>query len=364
MKRREFVTASAILALLSGSSARAAPAAQNTRRTTPAKPAGKKAAPAERPPAIILPDEPPPQWTDYELRTTIALKNADGGARLWLPLAQYRDTAWERSFGHRWEGNYRMASIYREPVVDMEVFYAEWPEDVVEPKLEIVSRVATQNRQFDITRRGAAAERTEILRHCLRPTARVSIDGIMRQTALRAVGRIKDPLAQAKALYDWVVENTSYDPRTQGAGYTPIASLLEDGHLTGRSIEISLLFVGLCRAVGIPARPVFGLRVDRSRLFASLGVSGESNPPHCRAEFYSPAYGWVPVDPSDVRRAILTESLSRDDPRLTSLKKLLFGFWEMNWIGFNTAQDVFPQGSSGGPLPCLTGPIVETHAGR
>jgi hypothetical protein len=36
----------------------------------------------------------------------------------------------------------------------------------------------------------------------------------------------------------------------------------------------------------------------------------------------------------------------------------------MNWIGFNTAQDVFPQGSSGGPLPCLTGPIVETHAGR
>jgi transglutaminase-like putative cysteine protease len=28
---------------------------------------------------------------------------------------------------------------------------------------------------------------------------------------------------------------------------------------------------------------------------------------HCRAEFYSAGYGWVPVDPADVRKVVLEE---------------------------------------------------------
>jgi transglutaminase-like putative cysteine protease len=375
LKRREFVTVSAILALLTtGSSTPAALAAAKT-TTKPVRPAAKKPTAAKKPaaakskgtpyPAIRLPEEPPPQWKHYALRTTIALKNTDGKARLWLPLMQYRDTAWERSFGHRWQGNYATAGVYRDPVADMEVFYAEWPEDAAEPKLEIVSPFAVQNRQFDITRRGEIAERTEILRHCLQPATQMPIDGIVRRTAEQAIGRIKDPLAQAKAIYDWVVENTVYDPQAQNFGHTNIARLLEDGRPAGRSVEISLLFVGLCRAIGIPARPVFGLRMDRSRLFASLGVRSELNASrHCRAEFYSPGYGWVPVNPSDIRQAILDEGLSPHDPHLTALKKLLFGFWEMNWIAFNTAQDVRLQESAGGPLPFLVGPVIETRAGR
>ncbi|MDR2614637.1 MAG: transglutaminase-like domain-containing protein, partial [Candidatus Accumulibacter sp.] len=308
MKRREFVTASAILALLAGSSVEAAPAAKTARpaRKAPARSTAKKPAAAQPAPrnVISLPDEPPPQWTRYELRTTITLKDTDGKARLWLPLAQYRDTAWQRSFGHRWQGNYETAGLYRDPVVDMEVFYADWPEGAVEPKLEIVSSFATQDRRFDITHRGEIAERSEILRRALQPTALTPIDGLVRLTAERAVGRIKDPLAQAKAIYDWVVENTVYEPQAPNPGPTNLARLLESERPTGGDVEISFLFVGLCRAIGIPARPVFGLRVDRSLLFPCLGASGELKASrHCRAEFYSPGYGWVPVDPSDVRQA-------------------------------------------------------------
>ena len=187
----------------------------------------------------------------------------------------------------------------------------------------------------------------------------------MRRTAERAIGRVKDPLAQGKAIYDWVVENTRYDPQARLSSTGNIARFLEDGQLTGRSLEISLLFVGLCRSVGIPARPVFGLRIDRSRLFASLGAEGELNAAqHCRAELYSPGYGWVPVDPSDVRRAAQSENLSHADPKLNVLKKLLFGFWEMNWVGFNAAQDIILQGGDGKPLPFLTSPVVETPGGR
>ncbi len=321
----------------------------------------------EAPPrnAISLPDEPLAQWRNYDIHSTIVLNNPQGKARIWLPLVQYRDTPWERSLGHHWQGNFETAGIYRDPVADMEVFYADWPEGITEPRMEIVSHIATQDRHFDITRRGAMAERTEILRRSLQATELVPNDGIMRRTAERAIGRVKDPLAQGKAIYDWVVENTIYDPGMKSGGHTHIGRLLESGNLTGRSAEISLLFVGLCRAVGIPARPVFGLRMDGSRLFSSLGASGDlSAAQHCRAEFYSPGYGWVPVNPSDVRKAILSEGLNQSDPKLTVLKKLLFGFWEMNWVSFNAAQDVELRGSSGNLLPFLINPVLETRDGR
>ena len=387
LKRRNFLAASAVLTLLAGTPAYAAKKQSSKKEKVAAKPtknsSSKSAATKPESPlnqaveseempqteaprnAISLPDEPLAQWRSYDIRTTIALKNSSGKARVWLPLVQYRDTPWERSLGHHWQGNFETAGIYRDPVADMEVFYADWSDGVTDPKLEIVSQIATQDRHFDITRRNAIAERGEILRRCLQSTEWMPTDGIVRRTAERAIGRIKDPLAQGKAIYDWVVENTTYDPQMKNVGHAHIGRLLESGNLAGRSAEISLLFVALCRAIGLPARPVFGLRMDSSRLFAGLGVSGELNSAqHCRAELYSPGYGWIPVNPSDVRKAIQSEKLGSFDPKLTVLKKLLFGFWEMNWVSFNAAQDIALRGSSGNALPFLITPVIETPEGR
>ena len=331
------------------------------------KPAASAAGPREEEEREVLrlPEEPPAHWKTYDIDTDISLTGVNGKTRLWLPLAQYKDTLWEQSLGHRWQGNFATAGIYRDPIAEMEVFYADWPEGVDTPTLRISSRIATQNRHFDITRRSEAAERTEILRRCLRSTEQIQCDGIVRRTAERAIGRIKNPLACGKAIYDWVVENTVYDPTQKSIDNLPVAEMLESGRPVGRSADIALIFVGLCRAIGIPARPVFGLRMDGSRLFDSLGVSGDlSEAQHCRAEFYTPGYGWIPVDPSDVRKAIRKEHLGDSDSKLPVLKKLLFGFWEMNWIGYNAAQDVSLHGSSGAPLPYLNLPVVESREGR
>ena len=46
------------------------------------------------------------------------------------------------------------------------------------------------------------------------------------------------------------------------------------------------------------------------------------------------------------------------------MKRLLFGFWEMNWISFNAAEDVSLRGSTGKTLPFLVYPVVETIDGR
>lgn len=390
MKRRNFLAAATLIPLFASPAAQAAnkttrpaaakpvakqPARKPPLRKPPPKPApvAPKAAlaesempPAREPRSVVnLPDEPPAQWRGYSITSDISLPGGDGATRLWLPLAQYKDTAWQRSLGHSWQGNFTSAGIYRDPVAEMEVFHAEWKEGSGAPQLQIVTRVDTQDRHFDITRRGAVAERTEVLRRCLQATAHMPTDGLVRRTAERAVGRIKDPVAQGKAIYDWVVENTVHDPQAPGFGVGDIALMLDSGNFSGKSADIALLFVALCRSMGIPARPVFGLRIDGSRLFGSLGADGKlAQAQHCRAEFYGPGYGWIPVDPSDVRKAIVDERLSSADSRLVVLKKLLFGFWEMNWIGLNAAQDVGLRGSNGAALPFLALPQVETAAGR
>lgn len=381
MIRRDFLAASAVLSLLASVPAFAAK--KTTQKSsskkpllpaqkTPKKPAKSTVAETEAPEeprsALSLPEEPLAQWRTYDISSTITLKKIDGQARVWLPLAQYKDTPWQRTLGHSWQGNFENAGIYRDPVAEMEVFYADWKEGVAAPQLQIVSQVGTQDRHFDITRRTSTVERTEVLRRCLQPSSQVPTDGLVRRTAERIIGRIKDPVALGKAIYDWVVENTDYDPAQPGFGGGNVSDMIDGGRMGGKSADIALLFVGLCRAMGLPARPVFGLRIDYSRLFTGLGVSGAgadlSQAQHCRAEFYAPGYGWIPVDPSDVRKASLDEHLGNADPKRVVLKKLLFGFWEMNWISFNTAQDVELRGTSGKTLPALLLPHAETAAGR
>ncbi|WP_153116533.1 transglutaminase-like domain-containing protein [Rhodocyclus tenuis] len=396
MKRRRFLAATAIFSLLASTPAvavnkvaarkpavRTAPkttarpgqklAYKNNARKSPAKPlaAGSEAQPVRT--ALTLPEEPPEQWRTYEITSQISVQKVRGRVRVWLPLAQYKDSVWQRSLGHRWDGNFETAGIYRDPTAEMEVFVAEWKEGVANPQLRMVSQVATQDRHFDITRRNVAAERTAVLRSCLQPLNGVSEEAL-RHLAERAVGRVKDPVAQGKAIYDWVVDNTVRDPLGSGCGSGNVAAMIEGGRFSGRSADIALLFVGLCRSIGMPARPVFGLRVDSSRLFSSLGRNGElAQAQHCRAEFYAPGYGWIPVDPSDVRTAIAEEHLGPADAKLAVLRKLLFGFWEMNWIGFNAAQDVslrdafgdtpLPRGA-GASLPFLVYPQAESADGR
>ncbi len=120
--------------------------------------------------------------------------------------------------------------------------------------------------------------------------------------------------------------------------------MLESGNLGGKCADLSALFVGLARSVGIPARDVYGVRVADSATWKSLGKSGDiTKAQHCRAEFYHPKFGWIPVDPADVRKVVLEEEKGRllplNDPRVRLARQTLFGTWEMNWVAFNTAGD-------------------------
>ncbi len=372
MKRRDFIAAAAAIALpaLGSSEAIAAPA--NNKKKPAAKPVAKKPATAGKPAAApaqanetrvaaaSLPDEPASRWRTYDLTTRIEIKRPAGISRLWLPLAMFKDTPWQRALGHTWQGNFERAGIYRDPAAEMEVFTAEWREGVT-PQLELVSKVETQDRHFDVTKKHCAPERGDILRRNLRSTELMPLNDKTREIAERIVGRVKDPVAQGKAIYDWVAERALRDPETPALSAGGIDTPQQLANAIGRNAGHALLFVALSRAVGLPARPVFGLRCDYSKIFPSLGATGELNRAfHCRAEFYAPGYDWIPVNPADLRQAVLEEKLSPDDGKLAVLKKLQFGFWEMNWIGLNTALEVIPRDSKGKAIPFLATPYVET----
>lgn len=89
--------------------------------------------------------------------------------------------------------------------------------------------------------------------------------------------------------------------------------------------------------------------------YKSLGISSENitKAQHCRAEVYISDYGWIPVDPADVRKIMLEEPPAR-----------LFGSWEMNWMAYNFAHDVTLPGSTGAPVAFFMYPQAETSAGR
>src|SRR5258706_10217040 len=103
---------------------------------------------------------------------------------------------------------------------------------------------------------------------------------------------------------------------------------------------------GWARAAGLPARDFFGIRVAGSNVTKSIGKSGDiTRAQHCRAEVYIDRKGWFPVDPADVRKVVLEESLPIDSDKVKAVRERLFGNWEMNWVGFNYARDfTLPQG--------------------
>jgi transglutaminase-like putative cysteine protease len=195
-------------------------------------------------------------------------------------------------------------------------------------------------------------------------------DGIVNATATQITNGCVTDLQKARAIYNWVVENTFRNPRTRGCGNGNIRFMLESHDLGGKCADLNALFVGLARASGLPARDVYGIRTAKSELgFKSLGASSENvtKAQHCRAEVYLESHGWVPVDPADVRKVVLEEppgNLSLDDPKVRQARERLFGSWEMNWMAFNYGGDVALPGTTGERLSFLLYPQAETSEGR
>ena len=318
--------------------------------------------------------EPSPEngWRTFEVTHAVDVRAAEGTTRVWVPLPSVHDNAWIRPMGNLWNGNADLVRVAREPKYGAEMLVAEWYAADA-PVLEVTSRFATRDRALGAPgklaprARGGSLGRAERQLYT-RATKLLPTDGIVRDTARDITRGTRGDEAAARAIYEWIVENTFRNPETRGCGLGDIRSMLVMGDLSGKCADLNALYVGLARAVGLPARDVYGLRVADSRFgYKSLGKSGDvTRAQHCRAEVWLERYGWVPVDPADVRKVVLEEEpdgLELDDPRVVDVRERLFGAWEMNWLAYNTAHDLALPGARDATVPFLMYPQGETDAG-
>src|SRR2546421_7501394 len=305
-------------------------------------------------------------WRTFEVATRAEISRAQGVSRAWLPVPLNADTDWQRALGNTWNGNAKRMEEMRVGKVGVAMVFAEGAPGTGAAFVELKSKFSTRDRAVDITRSGAQSLGSAEIALYTAPTESIPCDGIVRETALlRAAKGANTDMEKARAIYEWIVQNTLRDPKTRGCGTGNIKAMLESGNLGGKCADLNGLFVGFCRSLGIPARDVYGIRVAGSALgYKSLGPSTPviSKAQHCRAEFFAEGIGWVPVDPADVRKVILEEppgQLSLQDPKVEAANKRLFGSWEMNWLAFNTGHDLELPGSKGPRLPFLMYPNGE-----
>ena len=304
----------------------------------------------------------------FEIVTRVEILKPAGVTRVWLPTP-LADAFYQNTLGDTYQagaGRVFMIEKTNEP----DVLAAEWDEGV-EPVLTLTSRVATTGHAANLkTPTVPPPLDLSPFAPYLHATRLIPIDGIVKTTAAAITRGAGTDFDGARAIYDWIVDNTFRDPKAVGCGLGDIRLMLETKNLGGKCADINALFVGLARASGIPARGVYGLRVAKSELgLRSLGLGSDeaTKAQHCRAEVYLVGYGWVPVDPADVRKVILEEppgNLTMEDEKVRSVRARLFGSWEMNWIAYNTAHDVILPGSKRGALAYFMYPVCETANGR
>ncbi|MGE5597892.1 MAG: transglutaminase-like domain-containing protein [Bacteroidota bacterium] len=109
--------------------------------------------------------------------------------------------------------------------------------------------------------------------------------------AQRKRGRSNDPVRRAKALYAATNLALTYDAN---AGKTTALEALRRGRASCEGY--ARLYAALCRAAGIPARLVYGLRLKQKELTKKEILADTAR--HVWNEVYLAGLGWVPVDPT------------------------------------------------------------------
>ncbi len=307
----------------------------------------------------------PEVWRHFQITTKLKIARADGETQAWVPLPSVDAKEWFRSNSSEWKTNGSAARM-SDPKYGAQFLHVRWTSGEKTPAIEITDKVSVRDRAIDLSSPGNAAQLSPAERKLyLEGTELIPVDGIVKQTSDRIVAGAKTDVEKAHAIYEWIVENTFRVAATRGCGTGDIAAMLKTGYLGGKCADLNALYVGLVRAAGIPARDVYGLRVAPSRRgYKSLGAASEAvtKAQHCRAEVYLAGFGWVPVDPADVRKAVLEEppaNLAMDHPKVVAARKALFGSWEGNWIAYNFAHDVALPGSNGPRLGFLMYPQAE-----
>ena len=173
----------------------------------------------------------------------------------------------------------------------------------------------------------------------LAPDRLVPVTGLPATLAAKVTTGKSTTLEKARAIYDYVFDNMSYDKSGTGWGRGDV--LYACDAKKGNCTDFHSLFISMARSQGIPARFEIGFPLPAGK------HSGEIAGYHCWAEFFEPEHGWVPVDISEAWK----------DPKR---KDYFFGAHDDNRVQFSMGRDlVLNPKQHGEPLNYFVYPYVE-----
>jgi len=220
--------------------------------------------------------------------------------KLWFPYPT--SDSFQRIENLNFSGNYSRFSLSREPKSGAFYLYTEWNGPFNERSLSVSFHVRSKEHREEHLMENSTTFPPEVRKYLESEFWLPADDPEIQSLADNIVSGKDGILRKARAIYDWTVENTRRDPNVPGCGLGNVEATLASR--SGKCADISSVFVALARAAGVPAREVFGLRLSKP------GQTDITDGHHCWAEFFLPGSGWVPVDPPDVRKIMLTDNLS------------------------------------------------------
>ncbi|HWR98301.1 MAG TPA: transglutaminase domain-containing protein [Candidatus Methanoperedens sp.] len=260
-------------------------------------------------------------------------------ARLWVP---YPVSDRNQIVGDiRVAGDYASVGVYTDREQGTPILYAAWPADAASRKLTF---------SFSVERREVTRGELPAVEPAWNPadyagylgaTSLGPIDGEVRALADRITAGKKTVLEKARAIYDWTVENMHRDPTVVGCGKGDVCALLKAPG--GKCTDISSVFSALCRASGVPTREVFGLRLSKK------SEEETTTWQNCWVEFFLPGYGWFPVHPADVLKAVLIEKLAPGDAKEREYREYFWGNLDPYRVVLAEGRDIVLNPRQAGP---------------
>jgi len=280
----------------------------------------------------------------FEFTYVTKIPALPGGAklsRIWIPVPQ--SDADQTISGLKIESPFPYAP-HREAEYGNGYVYLEVPAAEVASPAEVRVHFHVTRREHRVSlgaQRTArkAGSRAADLRRFLQPDQRVPLQGIIGELSEQHTRGIQEPLAKARAIYDYVIATMRYDK--SGTGWGNGDAVWACTAKRGNCTDFHSLFIGMMRAAGIPARFEIGFPLPEEPHAGSIPGY------HCWAEFYVEPFGWIPVDASEAWKH-------------PEKKDYFFGANDDNRVQFSVGRDIrLEPPQQGEPLNYFIYPYAE-----